>query len=90
MTIFLTPPDENDDTDEDSTGKEEANPGLVHFSRNMPEAETEMVKNEADNGTLKKRQKHKKGNNISGGKVTWKNHDNVQFLVSKKSEKLII
>lgn len=60
MTIFLTPPDENDDTDEDSAGKEEANPGLVHFSRNMPEAETEMVKNEADNGTLNKRQKHKK------------------------------
>lgn len=76
MTIFLTPPDENDDTDEDSAGKEEANPGLVHFSRNMPEAETEMVKNEVDN--------------ISGGKVTWKNHNNVQFLVSKKSQKLII
>ena len=35
VTIFITPPDQNDDTDEDSAGEEEINPGIVHFSRNM-------------------------------------------------------
>ena len=39
--IFITPPDENNNIDEDSAG-EEANPGIKHFSRNMLEAETEI------------------------------------------------
>ena len=31
VTIFIMSPDENDDTDEDSAGEEEANLGIVHF-----------------------------------------------------------
>ena len=58
VTIFATPPDENDDTDEDQTGEEEENPGTVYFYRNMLEAEAEIVVNEADNDTLNKKQKH--------------------------------
>ena len=38
MTIFITPPDKNDDADEDSAGEEDTNPGIVHFSRNILEA----------------------------------------------------
>ena len=58
VTTFITPPDENDDTDEDPTGEEEANPGTVYFSRNMLEAEAEIVVKEADNDTLNKKQKY--------------------------------
>ena len=67
VTIFITPPDENDDTDKDSAGEEEANPGTVHFSRNILEAEAETEVNEADNETLNKKQhkyKWREGNNI--------------------------
>ena len=61
VAIFITPPDENGDTDEDAAGEEEANPGIVHFFRNMLEAEAEIiVVNGADNDTLNKKQKHKK------------------------------
>ena len=63
VTIFIMPPDENDDKDEDLVG-EEANPGNVHFSSNMLEAEAEIVVNEANNDTLNKKQKYKR-NNIS-------------------------
>ena len=51
VTIFIMPPDENDDKDKDSAG-EEANPGIVHFSRNTLGAEAEIVVNEVDNDTL--------------------------------------
>ena len=60
VTIFITPPNENDDKDEDSAEEEEANPGIVHFSRNILEAEAEVVVNKADNDTLNEKQKHKK------------------------------
>ena len=60
MTIFITPPEQNNDTDKDSTGEEEANNGIVHFPRNMLEAVAEIVVNEADNNALNKKQKHKK------------------------------
>ena len=56
LTIFITPPVENDDTEEDSAG-EEANPGIVHFFRNMLETEADIVVNEADSDTLNKKQK---------------------------------
>ena len=52
VTIFIMPPDENDDKNKDSAGEEEANPGIVHFSRNMLGAEAEIVVNEVDNDTL--------------------------------------
>ena len=52
VTIFITPPNENDDKEEDSAEEEEANPGIAHFSRNIVEAEAEVVVNEADNDTL--------------------------------------
>ena len=57
VTIFIMPPDENDDKNKDSAGEEEANPGIVHFSRNMLGAEAEIVVNEVDNDTLWKKAK---------------------------------
>ena len=60
VTIFITPPVGNDDTVEYAAGKEEANPEIVHFSRNMPEAEAEIVMNEAGRNTPNKKQKQTK------------------------------
>ena len=90
-TTFITPPDENGDTDEYSAGEEEkANPGIVCFSRNMLEAEAEIVVNQADNTTLNKKQKHmeKKQNKWRKGDVEKLN--NLQLLVTMKSQKMII
>ena len=44
VAIFITSPVENDDADEDSAG-EETNPRIVDFSRNVLEAEAEIVVN---------------------------------------------
>ena len=90
-TTFITPPDENGETDEDSAGEEEkANPGIVCFSRNMLEAEAEIVGNQAGNSTLNKKQKHmeKKQNKWRNGAVERLN--NLQLLVTMKSQNMII
>ena len=61
VTIFITRPNKNDDKEEEEEeAEEEANPGIVHCSINMLEAEAGLVVNEADNDTLNKKQKHKK------------------------------
>ena len=66
MTTFITPPEENN---EDSA-EEEINPRIAHFSRNMPEAEAEIVIKEADSNTQQKAKKKMKKKQCK-----WEKHD---------------
>ena len=59
VTIFITPPKDNNETDKDSAGEEETNLVIAHFFRGMLEAEAEIVVNEADNDAANNEQKHK-------------------------------
>ena len=52
VTIFITPPAENEDVYEYSAG--EGIPGIVDFSRNMLQAEAEITVNEASDTFNKK------------------------------------
>ena len=67
MTTFITPPEENN---EDSA-EEEINPWIAHFSRNMPEAEAEIVIKEADSDTQQKAKKKK----MKKKQCKWEKHD---------------
>lgn len=87
MTTFITPPEENN---EDSA-EEEINPWIAHFSRNMPEAEAEIVIKEADSDTQQKAKKKKwKRNNVNGKNMTWKKLKNLQFPKTMKPQKMIL
>ena len=66
-----------------------SNPGIVHFPRNMLEAEVELV-NEADSDPLNKKQSQKKKKRNKWKKGDLKKFMKLQFSVTMKSQKLII